>query len=55
MRRRLNGLDMARGRHLNAAERGRQATDRMGEAAEAKRKWALALWGLTDIWGVPLE
>ncbi|WP_339159013.1 hypothetical protein [Methylobacterium bullatum] len=46
---------MARGRHLDAAARARQATDRIGDAADAKRKRALALWGLTDIWGVPLE
>lgn len=55
MRRRLNGMGMARARHLNAAERARQATDRIGEAADAKRQRARALWGLTDIWGVPLE
>ena len=52
---RLTRLTMASGRYLAAAERARRATEHLDEMAAAKRDRAWALWGLTDIWGIPLQ
>lgn len=55
IRRRLGGLDMTLGRHRAAVERASRATERLDAMAAAKRERAWALWGVTDIWGIPLQ
>lgn len=55
IRRRLGGLDMALGRYQAAVERACRATERLDAIAAAKRERAWALWGVTDIWGIPLQ
>lgn len=55
LRRRLSGLDPTVASCLAATERARAAVDRIEEwnAYEKERAWRL--WGMTDIWGVPLR
>lgn len=53
--RRLIRLDAGGGRYLAAAERARRAIERLDDMAAAKRERAYALWGRTDIWGLPLQ
>lgn len=55
LRRRLTGLNTSFGRHLAAMDRAREAVDRIEAAAMADRVRAWALWGKTDIWGLPLR
>jgi hypothetical protein len=51
----LTGLDVSTGRHLAAMERAREAVERIEAAAMADRVRDWALWGKTDIWGLPLR
>lgn len=55
LRRRLSGLDPTVASCLAATERARAAVDRIEEwnAYEKERAWRL--WGMTDIWGVPVR
>lgn len=55
LRRRLTGLDTSNGRHLAAMERAREAVDRIEAAAMADRVRQWAIWGKTDLWGIPLR
>ncbi|WP_345820242.1 hypothetical protein ABC766_30290 [Methylobacterium fujisawaense] len=54
LRRRLSALDPRHDACIAAAGRARAAVARMEEEAHYERERAWALWGLTDIWGVPL-
>lgn len=53
--RRLSLLDASAGRYLAASERARDAVDRIEAAAMADRTRDWALWGKTDVWGIPLR
>lgn len=53
-RRNLAALDVSLDRYQAAAGRARAAAERLDDLAEARRTRGLALWGVTDIWGVPL-
>lgn len=55
LRRRLFGLDPGMDACIAAVERAREAVARIEEenAYEAERAWRL--WGMTDIWGLPLR
>lgn len=54
LRRRLTGLDPASERYYAEVERVRAALDRLEAESAYERDRARALWGLTDIWGIPL-
>lgn len=54
MRRRLGGLNASLARYGAAADRARHALDRLDARADHDRRRAWALWGSTDIWGLPL-
>ncbi|MCJ2117014.1 hypothetical protein MKK65_10605 [Methylobacterium sp. J-001] len=54
LRRRLFSLDPSVDAYLAAAERARAAVSRMEEESLYERDRAWALWGRTDIWGIPL-
>lgn len=53
--RRLTGIDASSGSYLAAMERARNAVDRIEAAAMADRVRDWALWGKTDLWGIPLR
>ncbi|WP_244474260.1 hypothetical protein [Methylobacterium sp. Leaf87] len=54
LRRRLTAFDPTLDRHLAALERVRAAAERIEAEAAYERERAWALWGFTDIWGLPL-
>ncbi|MCJ2096320.1 hypothetical protein MKK67_28025 [Methylobacterium sp. J-072] len=54
LKRGLTGLDPMLARYGAAAARARHATDRIDAKAIHDQRRAWALWGRTDIWGVPL-
>lgn len=55
MRRHLSGLDVSLDRYQAAAERARAAAERLDDLADNGRTRGLALWGVTDIWGIPIR
>lgn len=55
MRRDLAGLDVSLDRYQAAAGRARAAAERLDDVANARQSRGLALWGVTDIWGVPVQ
>ncbi|SFG57969.1 relaxase/mobilization nuclease domain-containing protein [Methylobacterium gossipiicola] len=55
LRRGLNRLDPMLTRYGAATARARHATDRIDADAARDQRRAWALWGLTDIWGIPLR
>ncbi|KQP32860.1 hypothetical protein [Methylobacterium sp. Leaf100] len=55
LRCRLHGLDPRLERHCDAVDRARAAAARIEERNMREQERAWALWGLTDIWGLPLR
>ena len=55
LRRGLNRLDPMLARYGAAAARARQAAERIDATAAYDQRRAWALWGLTNIWGLPLR
>lgn len=55
LQRRLSRLDISLNRYAAAVERARWAAARIHDAAEEDDRRGLALWGLKDIWGLPLR
>jgi hypothetical protein len=55
LRCRLHGLDPRLERHHAAVDRARAAAARIEERNMREQERAWALWGLTDIWGLPLR
>lgn len=55
LRRGLSGLDPAVASCLSAAERARAAVARIEERNAYEKERAWRLWGLKDIWGIPLR
>ncbi|WP_425284922.1 relaxase/mobilization nuclease domain-containing protein [Methylobacterium pseudosasicola] len=55
LRRRLQGLDPRVEACIEAAERARDAVARLEEESLYERDRAWALWGMTDVWGIPLR
>jgi len=55
LRRRLSGLDPTVEACLSAAERARAAVARIEERNADEKERAWNLWGMTDIWGIPLR
>lgn len=55
LRRRLNALGPRLNAFVAAGERARSAVERIEAEADYERERAWALWGLTDIWGIPLR
>lgn len=55
LRRRLNGIDPMLARYAATAARARHAADRIDAEATSDQRRAWTLWGLTDIWGLPLR
>lgn len=54
-RRRLSRLNLALPRHAAAVDRARDAIERLDAKAASDQRRAWALWGMTDIWGIPLQ
>jgi hypothetical protein len=54
LRRALTRFDPTGDRHFAALERVRAAAERIEAENAYERERAWALWGLTDIWGLPL-
>ncbi|WP_111473969.1 relaxase/mobilization nuclease domain-containing protein [Methylobacterium sp. XJLW] len=55
MRRHLAGFDVSLDRYQAAAERARAAAERLDDLADNGQTRGLALWGVTDIWGIPIR
>lgn len=55
VRRGVSGLSKALAGNIAAVDRARHAAERIEDLASSKRDRAMALWGKTDIWGLPLS
>ncbi|MCP1557484.1 UNVERIFIED_ORG: hypothetical protein M2438_001561 [Methylobacterium sp. SuP10 SLI 274] len=55
LRRNLSGMDAATIANLSATARARAAAARIEERNAYEKERAWRLWGMTDIWGIPLR